>query len=153
MSRCPFKKSESKKESTSLYDRLGGVFGIAAVVDRFSDALIENNLVGKNSPNPELRDWSRNQLDRLPGLKFQRTLWVCDVSGGPQTYVGSCPGKTRLGLEKAHCPFKISDNEFTEVARELDTALKYYKVQTKERKQVLAAFAKHQKQVTKCFKK
>ena len=27
---------------TTLYDRLGGAFGIAAVVDQFSDAIVEN---------------------------------------------------------------------------------------------------------------
>ena len=36
----------------SLYDRLGGVFAIAAVVDHFSDAIIENAAVGKLSKNP-----------------------------------------------------------------------------------------------------
>lgn len=30
----------------TLYERLGGVFAIAAVVDRFSDALIHNPIVG-----------------------------------------------------------------------------------------------------------
>ncbi len=29
-------------EEKSLYDRLGGIFAIAAVVDHFSDALIKN---------------------------------------------------------------------------------------------------------------
>ena len=67
----------------SLYERLGGVFAISAVVDHFSDALVKNPIVGKNSKNPALRNWHRNNLGRLPGLKFMRTLWVCEVSGGP----------------------------------------------------------------------
>jgi len=36
----------------SLYDRLGGAFAIAAVIDRFSDALITNPMVGQESNNP-----------------------------------------------------------------------------------------------------
>jgi len=36
----------------SLYERLGGVFAIAAVVDHFSDAIVQNPIVGKNSKNP-----------------------------------------------------------------------------------------------------
>jgi hemoglobin len=36
----------------SLYERLGGVFAIAAVVDHFSDAVVENPIVGKTSKNP-----------------------------------------------------------------------------------------------------
>jgi hypothetical protein len=67
----------------SLYERLGGVFAIAAVVNHFSDAVVQNPIVGQGSKNPELDEWSTNQVDRLPGLKFMRTLWVCDVAGGP----------------------------------------------------------------------
>jgi hemoglobin len=52
----------------SLYDRLGGVFAIAAVVDHFSDAIIENAMVGKLSKNEALRQWSTEQIDRLPGF-------------------------------------------------------------------------------------
>jgi hemoglobin len=63
----------------TLYDRLGGVFAIAAVVDHFSDAVVQNPIVGQKSENPDLREWHTNKLGRLPGLKFMRTLWVCDI--------------------------------------------------------------------------
>ena len=33
----------------SLYDRLGGAFAIAAVVDHFSDAVVKNPIVGQES--------------------------------------------------------------------------------------------------------
>jgi hemoglobin len=69
---------------SSLYERLGGAFAIAAVVDHFSEALVHNPIVGQTSENPDLREWHTNNLDRLPGLKFMRTLWVCNVAGGPQ---------------------------------------------------------------------
>jgi hemoglobin len=49
----------------SLYERLGGVFAIAAVVDHFSDALVQNPIVGKTSQNPALREWHTRNLDRL----------------------------------------------------------------------------------------
>jgi hemoglobin len=51
----------------SLYDRLGGAFAIAAVIDRFSDALITNPIVGQESQNTALREWSTRSLDRCPG--------------------------------------------------------------------------------------
>src|SRR6476646_10950162 len=86
----------------SLYDRLGGVFAIAAVVDHFSDALVKNPIVGQKSKNTQLRKWHTKNLGRLPGLKFMRTLWVCDVSGGPFQFTATKPGATRLGLEAAH---------------------------------------------------
>src|SRR6188768_110272 len=84
----------SAQAEKSLYDRLGGVFAIAQVVDHFSDALIKNPVVGQNSKNPALRDWHRNSLNRLPGLKFMRTLWVCEISGGPFKFSPTKPGST-----------------------------------------------------------
>jgi hemoglobin len=67
----------------NLYERLGGVFAIAAVVNHFSDAVVKNPIVGVTSNNPALREWHTKRLERLPGLKFMRTLWVCAVAGGP----------------------------------------------------------------------
>src|SRR6185295_19925699 len=104
------------KGDKSLYERLGGVFAIAAVVDQFSDALVQNPVVGKTSQNPALREWHTNNLDRLPGLKFMRTLWVCEVTGGPFKFSPTKPGKTHLALEVAHRDLKISPAEFDEVA-------------------------------------
>jgi len=78
----------------SVYERLGGVFAIAAVVDHFSDAVVENPITGQGSKNEGLREWSTNSLDRLPGLKFMRTLWVCDVAGGPLSFTATKPGST-----------------------------------------------------------
>src|SRR5688500_20220729 len=95
----------------SLYDRLGGVFPIAAVVDHFSDAIIENAAVGKLSKNDQLRQWSTDQPERLPGLKWMRTLWVCEVSGGPHKYVATKPGSRPLGLEPGHRELRITSDE------------------------------------------
>jgi hemoglobin len=133
---------------SSLYDRLGGVFAIAAVVDRFSDALVDNPIVGQGSSNPALSDWHTNNLGRLPGLKFMRTLWVCNVSGGPFEYAGTKPGSTILGLEEAHREFRISPDEFDEVAAELARALDAFEVPAREKDEVLAAFAAHKGEVT-----
>ncbi|MEO6207203.1 MAG: group 1 truncated hemoglobin, partial [Candidatus Limnocylindrales bacterium] len=85
---------------SSLYERLGGVFAIAAVVDHFSDAVVQNPIVGQRSENPALREWHTNDLGRLPGLKFMRTLWVCNVAGGPFQFISTNPGSTALGLEE-----------------------------------------------------
>ena len=107
----------------SLYERLGGAFAIAAVVDHFSDAVVKNPIVGQQSANPALREWHTNNLGRLPGLKFMRTLWVCNVAGGPFEYTPTNPGSTVLGLEEAHRQLKISPEEFDEVAAELGRTL------------------------------
>ena len=132
----------------SLYERLGGVFAIAAVVDHFSDAVVKNPIVGQKSKNPQLREWHTKNLGRLPGLKFMRTLWVCDVSGGPFKFTATKPGKTTLGLEEAHRDLRISPAEFDEVAAELGRTLDFFKVPKPEKAEVLAAFAAHKDEVT-----
>jgi hemoglobin len=132
---------------SSLYERLGGAFAIAAVIDHFSDALIKNPIVGQGSKNPALNAWHTSNLDRLPGLKFERTLWVCNVSGGPFEYTGTRPGSTPLGLEEAHRNLRISPEEFDEVAAELGRTLDFFKVPEREKGEVLAAFAAHKGEV------
>ena len=132
----------------SLYERLGGVFAIAAVVDHFSDAVVKNPIVGQKSKNPQLREWHTKNLRRLPGLKFMRTLWVCNVSGGPFQFTPTKPGKTPLGLEEAHRNLRISPAEFDEVAAELGRSLDFAKVPKREKAEVLAAFAAHKDEVT-----
>ena len=132
----------------TLYDRLGGVFAIAAVVDHFSDAIVKNPIVGQASTNPMLREWHTKQLGRLPGLKFMRTLWVCNVAGGPFEYTATKPGKTDVGLEEAHRELHITPEEFDEVAAELGRTLDFFKVPATEKGEVLAAFAAHKGEVT-----
>ena len=132
----------------SLYERLGGVFAIAAVVDHFSDAVVKNPIVGQKSKNPQLREWHTKNLERLPGLKFMRTLWVADVTGGPFKFTATKPGKTALGLEEAHRDLKISPAEFDAVAAELGRSLDFAKVPKREKDEVLAAFAAHKDEVT-----
>jgi hemoglobin len=143
-----YAQAQQTKPDKSLYDRLGGVFAIAAVIDHFSDAVVKNPVVGQKSKNPRLREWHTKNLTRLPGLKFQRTLWVCNVSGGPFQFTATKPGTTPLGLEEAHRDLRISPAEFDEVAAELGRSLDFAKVPKREKGEVLAAFAAHKDEVT-----
>lgn len=143
-----YAQAQQTKPDKSLYERLGGVFAIAAVVDHFSDAVVKNPVVGQKSKNPRLKEWHTKNLTRLPGLKFQRTLWVCNVSGGPFQFTATKPGTTPLGLEEAHRDLRISPAEFDEVAAELARSLDFAKVPKREKGEVLAAFAAHKDEVT-----
>ena len=136
---------------SSLYERLGGAFAIAAVVDHFSDAVVRNPIVGQESENPALREWHMNNLGRLPGLKFMRTLWVCNVAGGPFEYVGTKPGHDRLSLEEAHRALRIDSAEFDAVAGELAKSLDHFGVPEREKGEVLAAFAAPKGEVTEGY--
>lgn len=133
----------------SLYERLGGIFAIAAVVDYFSDELIKDPVAGAGSANPQLREWSTKELGRLPGLKFMRTLWVANISGGPFPYTPTRPGSTNLGLENAHKNLKISPAEFDAAAGVLARSLDHFSVPAREKAEVLGAFAAHKNEVTK----
>jgi hemoglobin len=134
-------------EDKSLYERLGGVFAIAAVVNHFSDDVVTNPTAGQTSQNPSLKEWHTKNLDRLPGLKFMRTLWVCAAAGGPFQYTGTKPGQSQMGLEKAHWDLQISPEEFDAVAAELSHTLDFYGVPEREKEEVLAAFAAHKEEV------
>jgi len=141
-------KRMDKQSEKSLYDRLGGIFAIAAVVNYFSEEIIKDPIAGAQSSNPALREWHTKQLDRLPGLKFMRTLWVANISGGPFEYTPVRPGSTKLGLEEAHRNLKISPLEFDAVAAVLSRSLDHFSVPQREKDEVLAAFAAHKNEVT-----
>ena len=46
----PAAQAATPKATQSLYERLGGIFAISAVVDRFSDAIIKNPKLNQKSP-------------------------------------------------------------------------------------------------------
>ena len=118
-------------EEPSLYDRLGGIFAISAVVDRFSDEIITNP---KLNENPALKAWNETEAAaRLPGLKFMRSLWVASLAGGPFEYTG-------LPLDEAHQDFHLTDEEFAEVGAEIVRALDYYQVPEREKQELVAAY-------------
>jgi hemoglobin len=117
-----------------------GVYAIAAVVDRFSDQLLKNPKIV--NANPELKEWHTEKYkERLPGLKFNRTLWVCAVSGGPYQY-------TAKSLHDAHFELHIPPEVFDEVSTELGHALDHFKVPKREKEETLAAFDAQKSDVT-----
>jgi hemoglobin len=124
----------------SLYERLGGAYAISAVVDYFSDQLVERGTIERENPN--IKDWNENEAaSRLPGLKFLRTLWVCAIAGGPFEYTG-------LPLDDAHFELQLSSSDFDEVSAVLADALDHFNVPPHEKEEVLAAFEAHKPQVT-----
>jgi hemoglobin len=124
----------------TLYERLGGIYAIAAVVDHFSDQLLKNPKVLE--ANPELRQWHTEAFPtRLPGLKFLRTLWVAALAGGPFVY-------SARELRDAHFDLKISPETFDEVDAELGRTLDHFGVPEREKGEVLAAFGGWKSEVT-----
>ncbi len=119
----------------SLYERIGGVNAISMVVDRFSDEVVKNP---KLNVNPALREW--NESGQLPGLKFMRTLWLCQQAGGPFQYTGK-------ELGEAHKDLHITSAEFDEVGAEIARALDHFNVPEREKQEVLAAIVARKDEV------
>jgi hemoglobin len=127
-------------EEPTLYERLGGAYAISAVIDYFSDQLVEQDTI--EGENPNIKDWNENKAAaRLPGLKFLRTLWVCAIAGGPFEYTG-------LPLDDAHFDLQLSSSDFDQVSAVLADALEHFNVPPREQEEVLAAFEAHKPQVT-----
>jgi hemoglobin len=120
----------------SLYERLGGVNAIAMVVDRFSDKIVENP---KLNVNRDLKEW--NTKGQLEGLKFMRTLWICQTAGGPFQYTGK-------DMHEAHKALHITPEEFDEVGAEIGCALDHFGVPEREKQDLLAAVVAHKGEVT-----
>ena len=124
----------------TLYERLGGIFAIAAVIDSFSDRLLNNPKIV--DANPELHEWHTvTYHTRLPGLKWGRTWWLAMKAGGPFLYTGR-------DMRDAHFDLKISPEVFDEVAAELARTLDDFKVPEREKGEVLAAFAAEKGEVS-----
>lgn len=115
----------------SLYDRVGGIFAISAVVNRFSDAIVTNPRLNEN---PALKAWNETEAEiRLPGLKVMRTIWIAALTGGPFVYTG-------LPLHEAHTRFRLTSAEFDEVGAEIVRALDDFGVPEREKQQLVDAY-------------
>ncbi|HJY69236.1 MAG TPA: group 1 truncated hemoglobin, partial [Streptosporangiaceae bacterium] len=133
-------KEDKVMAEPTLYERLGGIFAIAAVVDTFSDRLLKNPTIVQ--ANPELHQWhTATYPGRLPGLKWLRTLWLASLAGGPFQYTGR-------ELRDAHFDLKIPPEVFDEVAAELAHTLDDFNVPEREKGEVLAGFAGEKDEVT-----
>jgi hemoglobin len=77
------RSEERSEQKPSLYDRLGGVYAIAAIVDDFIDRIVEKpRLIA----NPQVNETHRRVSKA--GLKYLITEMVCWATGGPQRYTG-----------------------------------------------------------------
>jgi hemoglobin len=109
----------------SLYERLGGVYSIATVVDDFIERLLVNNTLNANPAINEARK-------RVPkaGLKFQVTTLVCEVSGGPCKYTGRA-------MKESHQHLNITQAEWDAMVADFKATLERFKVPQRERQELI----------------
>jgi hemoglobin len=120
--------AQEKKEK-SLYERLGGVYAIATVVDDFIERLLVNDILNANPAIKEARD-------RVPkaGLKYRVTELVCQVTGGSQTYTGR-------SMKDAHKHLNITEREWDAMVADFKVTLNKFKVPVKEQDELIGIVA------------
>ncbi len=116
--------TQEKKEK-SLYDRLGGVYAIAAVVDDFIERLLVDDVLNANPAINEARD-------RVPkaGLKYRITSMVCQATGGPQKYTGR-------SMKDSHKHLNITEREWEAMIADFKVTLDKFKVPAKEQNELI----------------
>src|SRR5438093_1892756 len=77
----------------SLYERLGGVYSIATVVEDLVDRVMADPRL---NANPRV-DEAHHRVSAA-GFKYFVTELVCSTSGGPQTYSGRSMGDSHRHL-------------------------------------------------------
>jgi len=109
-----------------LYDRLGGQEGIRAVVDDFYDALVEDSELGAFFKRADLEKLRRTQ-----------TQFLCEASGGPETYDAEPVGEAH-----SHVPFEPSHIE--RAVGILEETLESHGVEEKDADAVVGAVASYE---------
>lgn len=112
--------------SLSLYDRLGGVYAIAAVVDDFIDRIMENPRLNANP----LVDEAHHRVSRA-GFKYLVIEQVCWAAGGPQKYTGR-------NMHDSHAHLKITSGEWDVFLEDLRTTLDKFQVPAAEQGELFA---------------
>ena len=113
----------------SLYERLGGVYAIAAVVDDFIDRIMENP--GLNA-NPKV-DEAHHRVSKA-GFKYLVTEMVCWATGGPQQYTG----KT---MAESHQHLDITEGEWQVFLDDFQKTLDKFQVPAAEQQELFAIVA------------
>ena len=107
-------------QEKTLYERLGGMDAITAVVDEFvanvaADERINGFFVGVD----------------IPRLKRLLVEQICAASGGPCTYTGR-------SMKEAHMGMGLTDADFDALVEDLIMALDKFKVPEKEKNELLS---------------
>jgi hemoglobin len=118
--------ADVEAESPSLYERLGGIYSIATVVDDFIDRIMVD---GRLNANPRVDEAHHRVLP--PGFKYLVTEQLADASGGPQRYSGR-------SMEDSHREMQITAEEWDAFIDDLNQTLDKFEVPQRERSEVLA---------------
>jgi hemoglobin len=104
----------------TLFERLGGIDAITAVVEDFRDRVAGDDRINLK--------FARTDLARLTKMLINQ---VCEATGGPGRYNGR-------GMKEAHADMKVTNGEFNALVEDLVATLNHFKVPGAEQGELLA---------------
>lgn len=110
----------------SLYERLGGVYSIAVVVDDFIDRVMNDPRLNANP----LVDEAHHKVPAA-GFKYLVTEMVCWAAGGPQKYSGR-------SMQDSHQHLKITAQEWDAFMDDFQQTMDKFQVPAAERAELRA---------------
>src|SRR5256714_7605278 len=112
--------------ASSLYERLGGVYSIATVIDDFIDRIMVDPRLNANPRVDEAHH-------RVPpaGFKYLVTEMVCWAAGGPQRYTGR-------NMSDSHAHLAITEDEWHGFLADLRATFDKFGVPAAERGELVA---------------
>jgi hemoglobin len=119
-------QSEETSAPKSLYDRLGGVYAIAAVIDNLIDRVMDNPRL---NANPKV-DEAHHRVSRA-GFKYLVTELVCGATGGPQQYSGR-------SMRDSHVHLDITEEEWQVFMADVQACLDHFAVPPTEQGEIIA---------------
>jgi hemoglobin len=130
-------RSDAQPSPKPLFDRLGGVYSIATVVDDFIERLLVNDTLNANPAISEART-------RVPkaGLKFHVTALACEATGGPCKYSGR-------SMKDSHAHLNINEVQWQAMVTDFRKTLDRFKVPAQEQEELIAIVGGTRKDIVK----
>lgn len=107
----------------SLYERLGGLDAIKAVIGEFAARVLADGRINKK--------FAKTDATRLTHFLVEQ---VCAATGGPCKYTGN-------SMKKSHRNMKVTEGEFNALVEDLVGALDKFNVPATEKNELLTALA------------
>jgi truncated hemoglobin YjbI len=117
---------EKEPPPMSLYERLGGVYAIAAVVDDFIDRVMDDPRL---NANPAVNE-AHHRVSRA-GFKYLVTEQLCQATGGPQRYTGR-------SMHDSHVRLAITEGEWRAFLDDLTQTFDKFQVPAAVRAEIVA---------------
>ncbi len=120
----PTTSTTTQPSGKSLYDRLGGIDAIKAVIKDFVEEQVAK----------DARINARFLNADIPKLEESLSNQVCEATGGPCKYTGK-------NMKEAHAGMGITDAEFGALVEDLKKSLTKFNVPQAEQDELIGALA------------